>query len=68
LPRLVERGAIVSVHARAAGVRISTSGKAIEAGSTGDFVRVELADSKERVVARVVGPQEVEVAAGGVNP
>ena len=65
LPQLVERGAIVSVHARAAGVRISTSGKAVEGGSAGELIRVDLADSKERVVVRVIGPQEVEVAAGG---
>jgi flagella basal body P-ring formation protein FlgA len=64
-PPLVERGAQVSVVARTAGVRITTSGKALEAGKAGQRIQVELADSKQRVLARVVGWQAVEVAVGG---
>src|SRR5436190_2966981 len=56
-PAVVERGALVTVCARTARVRITTSGKALAAGSTGDTVGVELADTKQRVLARVTGPQ-----------
>jgi Chaperone for flagella basal body P-ring formation len=60
---VVERGTTVTVQARAAGVRIRTSGKALEPGAIGQSISVELADGKQRVLARVVGPQVVEVAA-----
>jgi hypothetical protein len=62
---LVERGSGVTVNARTGGIRITTSGKALEAGKAGDTVAVELADSKQRVLARVTGPQTVEVSVGG---
>src|SRR5262245_47257661 len=63
---LVARGSTVTVHARTAGVTVTTSGKAIEAGTAGESINVELADTKQRVLARVTGPQmvEVSVAAG----
>lgn len=60
-PTLVERGASVTVAARAAGVRITTSARALEAGKAGDIINVELAESKQRVLATVVGQQSVEV-------
>jgi flagella basal body P-ring formation protein FlgA len=63
-PPLVERGATVTVNARTAGVRITTSGKALEAGKAGDSINVELADSKQRILATVVGVQAVEVTDG----
>jgi flagella basal body P-ring formation protein FlgA len=60
---LIDKGAIVAVHALAAGIRISTSGKALEAGASGETIPVELADTKQRVQARIVGPGTVEIAA-----
>jgi flagella basal body P-ring formation protein FlgA len=66
--RLVEKGASVMVHAQTGGIRIRTSGKALEAGSSGDTISVELADSREKVLARIVGPQLVEVTVGSANP
>jgi len=60
---LVERGAVVTVQARVAGVRITTSGKALDEGGAGATIGVELADSKQRVLAQVTGPQKVEVTA-----
>lgn len=65
---LVERGAQVSVVARTAGIRITTAGKALEAGKAGQQIQVELEDSKQRVLARVVGWQAVEVAVGRAPP
>jgi len=64
---LVARGAVLTVNARTAGVRITTSGKALEAGSTGETIGVELADSKQRVLGRVIGPQVVEVTSSAAN-
>jgi len=60
-PPLIEKGRGLTVLARTAGVQITTSGKAIDAGSVGDMINVELADSKQRVMARVTGPQTVEL-------
>ena len=60
-PPAVERGAIVTVSARAAGVRVTTSAKALESGASGETIGVELTDGKQRVRARVSGPQMVEV-------
>jgi flagella basal body P-ring formation protein FlgA len=62
---LVARGSTVTVHARAAGVTVTTSGKAIEAGAAGEAINVELADTRQRVLARVTGPQRVELAVDG---
>jgi flagella basal body P-ring formation protein FlgA len=58
---VVEKGAAVTVSARTGGVRITTSGKALEDGATGETIGVELADSKQRVLARISGPLAVEV-------
>jgi hypothetical protein len=60
--RLVEKGGSVTVTSRRPGVQITTSGKALQAGVSGETISVELAESKEKVLARVVGPQMVEVA------
>jgi hypothetical protein len=66
-PPLVERGAVLTVTARTAGVRITTSGKALEAGAMGDTIGVELADTKQRVLASVTGPQLAEVSCGSTK-
>jgi len=63
-PRLVRRGETVNVCSIAAGIRVTTSGKAREDGSEGSLVQVDLDGSNERIVARVVGLQQVEVYAG----
>jgi flagella basal body P-ring formation protein FlgA len=59
--KMVQKGAIVTVSARRPGIRVTTSGKALEAGAAGDTIHVELGDSRERILARVVGPQSVEI-------
>jgi hypothetical protein len=64
---LVERGATVTVHARTAGIRVTATGKALEPGAAGETISVEMADTKQKVMARVVSPQVVEVAVGGSN-
>jgi flagella basal body P-ring formation protein FlgA len=64
---LVERGMQVTVIARAAGVRITASGKALQSGAADEMVNVELPDTKQRILARVIGPQTVEMAATGIT-
>jgi hypothetical protein len=63
LPRLVERGAIVTVHARRPGVEITAPGKTLGPAALGETVSVELEETRQRLLARVVGPQDVEVVA-----
>jgi hypothetical protein len=65
---LVQRGASVNVYARAAGVRVATSGKALAAGATGDTIQVELEGGREKVHARVVAAQTVEVVGSATSP
>ena len=65
MPPLVKRGGSVMVHALATGVRITTSGKSLADAAQGEGVLVELTDSKEKILAKVVGPQLVEVRSGG---
>lgn len=65
MPRLVRRGETVTIRSIAAGIRVSTSGKALEDGSEGALVQVDLDDTHERIAARVVGMQQVEVYASG---
>ena len=64
---LVQRGASVDVYARAAGVRVATSGKALAAGAAGDTIQVELEGGREKVHARVIAAQTVEVI-GSAGP
>ncbi len=61
--KLVERGASVNVFARAADVRVATSGKALEAGAAGETILVELEGGREKVHALIVAAQTVEVLA-----
>jgi hypothetical protein len=65
-PKLVERGALCTVHARTGSIRVSTHGnKALQAGALGETIAIEMADTKERVLARIVGSQIAEVAVAG---
>jgi hypothetical protein len=64
-PRLVERNALCTVHARTGGIRVTTQGKALQAGALGETISIEMAETKERVLARITGSQIVEVAVAG---
>lgn len=61
IPPLVNRNGAVTVHSLAAGIRITTAGKSLADAAKGQAVLVELADSREKVLAQVVGPQMVEI-------
>lgn len=62
---LVERGSGVTVQSLAPGIKVTEYGKALQRGAAGESILVELAD-KQKIQARVVGPQLVEV--GRVQP
>jgi flagella basal body P-ring formation protein FlgA len=62
-PVLVQRGEIVTVFARAAGVQVKAQGRARDEGSLGDVVEIESLLDRKRFLARVSGIQEVEVYA-----
>jgi hypothetical protein len=54
----------VTVFARCPGVRVRTTGRALEDGALGDLVTIESLADRKSFFARVCGPQEVEVFAG----
>lgn len=60
-PVLVHRGEMVTVYARAAGVQIRTTARAMADGGQGDLLDVQGLSGKERFSARVIGFQELEV-------
>jgi hypothetical protein len=60
-PSLVRRNGAVTVHCLAAGVKVTTSGKSLADAAQGEQVLVELADSREKVLAQVLGPQVVQI-------
>lgn len=60
-PLLVRRNEIVTVTARAAGVRVSTDARARSEGSLGDLIQVESLQDRKSYYARVCGSREAEV-------
>ena len=51
-------------HSRRSGVRVRTNGRAREDGANGELITVESIDDRATTfVARVTGPQEVDVFA-----
>jgi flagella basal body P-ring formation protein FlgA len=67
LPLLVRRGDVVTVFARAAGIRVRTTARARDEGSLGDLVAVESILDRRRYFARVAGLREVEIFAQAVQ-
>ena len=66
-PILVRRSDVVTVYARTPGIRVRTSARAREDGSQGDLIMVESLADRRRYFARVTGPREVDVYAGGAQ-
>jgi flagella basal body P-ring formation protein FlgA len=67
-PLLVKRREAVRVTVLAPGVKLGTDGVALEDGSHGEWVLVDTPYSKEKIRARVAGPKQVELYAGGAQP
>ena len=64
-PILVRRSDVVTVYARTPGIRVRTNARAREDGSQGDLIMIESLADRQRYFARVTGPREVDVYAGG---
>ncbi|MBN2295918.1 MAG: flagellar basal body P-ring formation protein FlgA [Pirellulales bacterium] len=60
-PLMVRRSEIVSVTARAAGVKVSTNCRARSDGSMGDVIQVESLHDRKSFYARVCGSRQAEV-------
>lgn len=63
-PILVRRGDSVSVIAKAAGVRVRTTARAMADGALGDLIPVESQD-REKFSVVVSGPRQAEIFASG---
>jgi hypothetical protein len=55
------------VHARKGGIRVTTQGKALQAGALGETISIEMSETKERVLGCITGSQIVEVAVVGAT-
>lgn len=63
IPVAVSKGMLVTMIFRTSSMVLTASGRALEAGSTGDFITVRNTQTKMVVDARILGPNRVEVAA-----
>lgn len=66
-PILVQRGQPVTVTAKAAGVLVRTTARALDHGSSGDVIMLESLEKKEKYAAVVTGLQQAEVLAAGTT-
>ena len=62
-PITVSKGMLVTMIFRSSSMVLTASGRALEAGSTGDFITVRNTQTNTTVDARILGPNRVEVAA-----
>jgi len=60
-PVTVEKGKLVAVVLRQGGMFLSISGRTLEAGGTGDVIRVENINSRKVIQAQVVNEREVQI-------
>ncbi len=65
-PRLVRRGALVTVVYRRPGLELTAVARALESGSMGEVVRLVNVDSRLAIKARVVGPGRAEAIGSGM--
>lgn len=62
-PKIINRGAIVSIQYRSGKISLTSIGKAIEGGARGDMIRVMNSKSHKTISAVVTGPNQVQVLA-----
>lgn len=60
-PRVIEKGALITMTFRAPGIKLTNVGRALEAGSSGEIINVINPRSKQTVMARVVSQNQVSV-------
>ena len=66
-PRLIDKGALVTITLATANLSLSVQGKALQDGGKGDVIRVVNTQSNRVVEATVAGPNLVAVAKPGVT-
>ncbi len=67
-PQMIERGALVSVVSAGSGIVIRRQATATRDARYGDVTEVQLLDSRERLVARVVGHGELATLGSSLRP
>ncbi len=65
-PRLVRRGALVTVVYRRPGLELTAVARALESGPLGAVVRLVNVDSRTAIKARVIGPGRAEAIGSGM--
>lgn len=60
-PIVVKRGDIITIVSQSGGIRVRTTGKALQDAARGELVQVEAIGSREKYDARVTGPREAAV-------
>jgi len=60
-PEIISKNGLVTMIAQGPGLTITTTGRALEAGSIGDVIQVMNVQSKKKVQATVIGPDQVQV-------
>jgi len=65
-PRVVDKGAMVTITLTSQNLTLSAQGKALQDGGKGDTIRVVNTQSNRIVEAVIVGPNQVAVAAPGM--
>jgi flagella basal body P-ring formation protein FlgA len=66
-PLMIRRGEVVTVHSRAAGIRVKTVARAKQDGGQGELVELESIPNRKTFLARVCGFQEAEVFARAID-
>lgn len=64
-PRVVEKGALITISLLTDTIQLTTQGKALQEGGRGDVIRVVNTQSNRIVEATVAGPNHVSVAKPG---
>jgi flagella basal body P-ring formation protein FlgA len=62
-PIVVKRGDVITVTSQSGGIRVRTSGRALQDASLGELVQVEALSSRQKYDARVTGQREAAVYA-----
>jgi flagella basal body P-ring formation protein FlgA len=66
-PILIERGQLVTVYAKAAGVVARMTARSLGSGGWGELIQLESPENRQRFTARVTGSQQAEVYASGTT-
>jgi len=62
-PKIVLQNETIEIQVVAGAIVAQTSGKALESGGQDDVIQVEVYGNKKKLVARVIGPGQVEAIA-----